>query len=99
MVAQQSLENKIYVAVEGGVSVERYSHAQMYEKLSAMNDFDRLNFIKSVNASYGYEVVNYKLLQQMYEQTPSEVVVKRKDDEMADFARDYTKAFMKMLSV
>ena len=94
-----ALEQKIYVAVEDGTKVERYSYAQLYEKLSVMNDFDRINFIKSVNAFHGYEAVNYKLLQQMYEQASSEVTVKQENKEVAEFAKDYMKAYMKMLSV
>ena len=99
MVAQQALEQKIYVALEDGMKVERYSYAQLYEKLNVMNDFDRMNFIKNVNAFHGYEAVNYKLLQQMYEQASNEVTVKPKKDEMAEFTKDYMKAYMKMLSV
>ena len=99
MVAQ-ALEQKIYVALEDGMKVERYSHAELYEKLSRMNDFNRMNFIKDVNATYGYEVVNYKLLQQMHEQASNEpTVIKQANKETDEFAKDYMKAYMKMLSV
>ena len=94
----QVLEQKIYVALEDGVKVERYSHIELYEKLSEMNDFDRLNLIKEINASYGYEVVNYKLLQQMYEQTSTESTVKQENKQMDEFRKDYMKAYMKMMS-
>jgi len=92
------LDQKIYIALEDGMNVKRYSQAELYEKLSSMSDIERVNVIKKVNASYGYEAVNYKLLQQIYEQEPSEKVVKQEDTQMVEFAKDYMKAYMKMLS-
>ena len=85
-----------------GVGVEKYTLRQLYEKLVGMDEFSQLNLIKNINKTYGSEVVNMKMLTQMFENTPSpdktvEVKVE-KQDETDTFAKDYMKAYMKLLS-
>ena len=93
----QNLGDKIYL-VENGVTVMSYTKNELYEKLSNMDDYTRHNFIKKVNEQNGYEVINYKLLRRLHEQEVKHERTNVKDNKMCDFAKDYTKAYMKMLS-
>ena len=89
--------DKIYL-VENGVTVMSYTKNELYKKLSEMDDYTRHNFIKKVNEQNGYEVINYKLLKQLYEQEFKHENINVTDNQMSEFAKDYRKAYMKMLS-
>lgn len=85
-----------------GIGVEKYTLRQLYDKLVNMDEFSQLNLIKSINKTYGSEVINMKMLKRMYEGNASIVNVEEKKtdtrEETEAFAKDYMKAYMKLLS-
>ena len=97
---QMSVTDK-YFMIAKGVTVERYSSSEIYNKLSEMNEFERRMLIKRINDAYGYEAVNYNLMKQQYnkEETQYDVVqAQDKSESNNAFSKDYMKAYMSMLS-
>lgn len=101
MTAMINKKQYFYISHDG-VGVEKYTLRQLYDKLIEMDEFSQLNLIKSINKTYGSEVVTLKMLNNMFEDTSTpEKVVEVKDSKEAEtdeFAKNYMKAYMKLLS-
>lgn len=97
-----SVTDKYFMIAEG-INVERYSCSELYNKLSKMNEFERIMLIKKINDAYEYEAVNYNLMKQQYEK-PNNIcnntnsTSDTKENNNDAFSKEYMKAYMSMLS-
>ena len=101
MTAMINKKQYFYISHDG-VGVEKYTLRQLYDKLIDMDEFSQLNLIKNINKTYGSEAINLKMLKNMFENTssPERVIEEKcnKETEVDAFAKDYMKAYMKLLS-
>ena len=96
------LKEELYVMpMSNGLKTKVVDGLNLYLELSKMDDFTRASTIKKMSEEAGYEVVNYKLLQQLYKTD-----INNNDNDSSMFVvndnstteRDYIKAYMKLLS-
>mgnify|MGYP003426817889 CR=1 FL=1 len=98
MLVQNNETQLFALPVDSNVGFKVVDQSKLYLVLSNMDDFTRTTTINKMNNDAGFELVNYKLLVQLYKDVEGDTNTLKLTNKISVTERDYIKSYMKLLS-